>query len=186
MTPHQRQQLINAIALVAQGGMSAERGFRIVYDEFWGRFVARFLGKGMPHGVSEDLASDAMVKIASSLKDLRDPIALERWANVVARNVLFDHLRAHHREHACTVAVDDEAQTTLTEQLVDHSQGDVGTQRCLEHQLVKFCSEEPMRSNLISGVALEGWSIEEAAQIIGRTPGATKEYLSQSRKRLWR
>jgi hypothetical protein len=34
MTPAQRQQLVAALALVAQGGSAAERGFRMVYDTF--------------------------------------------------------------------------------------------------------------------------------------------------------
>lgn len=186
MTPQQRQQLVQALALVAQGGSAAERGFKVVYDAFWGRCVARFMGRGQPQGVAQDLASDTLVKVAAKLKDLRDPVALERWVNVVATNTLLDHLRAHRREREHTVALDDDTDETLAEQLIDHSQGDPGIQRCLAQQLALFCRDEPQRGGLLTGMALDGWSIDEAAQAIGRTAGATKEYLSQCRKLLWR
>jgi RNA polymerase sigma factor (sigma-70 family) len=186
MTTQERKQLERALTLVTQGGDPAERGYRIIFDVFWPRFVARFSQHGLPSGSAQDLASDAVLKIVLRLSSLRDPATLERWANVVARNTLLDYLRAHRDERARTVDLDDDSRLAIIEQLVDQSLGDLDTQRCLERQLAQFCEDEPLRGNLLTSVALDGWSIDEIAQTIGRTPGAAKEYLSQCRKMLWR
>lgn len=185
MTPHQRQTLVDALGRIAQGGAVAEAAFRVVFDAFWGRFVARFIASGVPSGEAEDLASDALVKIARGLKDLRDPLALEKWAQVVARRTLLDHLRAARSVQA-PPPLDGEAAEAAIAAAVDGSNGDPATQRCLALQLDRFCQDEPHRAGLLQGMAVDGWSLDEAAAALGRTPAATKEFLSQCRKALWR
>lgn len=57
---------------------------------------------------------------------------------------------------------------------------------CVAKALKKFENEVKNASDCLQVLTLkgEGWSIEETAKKIGRNPGATREFLSQCRKKL--
>ena len=42
----------------------------------------------------------------------------------------------------------------------------------------------PDRARAIGFLVIEEWSVEDIARALGRTPGATREFLSQCRKKL--
>lgn len=54
---------------------------------------------------------------------------------------------------------------------------------CVSEGLARFRKTAPDRAHALE-LQMDGSSIEEIAAVIGRTPGAAKEYLSQSRKKL--
>lgn len=54
---------------------------------------------------------------------------------------------------------------------------------CLTKGLGNFRAVAPERAHVLE-LQMEGCSIEDIAAVIGRTPGATKEYLCQCRKKL--
>ena len=54
---------------------------------------------------------------------------------------------------------------------------------CVEKQMEKFSRENPERSHALR-LQMEGFDIKFIADAIGRTPGATKEYLNQCRKKI--
>ena len=54
---------------------------------------------------------------------------------------------------------------------------------CVSEGLARFRETAPDRVHALE-LQMDGSSIEEIAAVIGRTPGAAKEFLSQSRKKL--
>jgi DNA-directed RNA polymerase specialized sigma24 family protein len=53
---------------------------------------------------------------------------------------------------------------------------------CIQEQLVKFREAEPKRAEVIEFI-LKGFSTEEIRLILGRSYGATREFMSQCRKK---
>ena len=53
---------------------------------------------------------------------------------------------------------------------------------CYKIAHIEFEQEHPERAKAIELSALEGWTIKELAVFLGRSEGATREYLSQCRK----
>lgn len=47
----------------------------------------------------------------------------------------------------------------------------------------RFQQDDPLHANVMAWVVEDGLSIEDIAQLLGRTPGATREFVSQCRKR---
>lgn len=54
----------------------------------------------------------------------------------------------------------------------------------MQRGFAAFARRFPERAEALRRVALDGWSIAEAAAFLNRTNAATREYLSQCRKKL--
>lgn len=192
MTPDQRCQLDAAIAQVAHGGAAAEQGARALFALLWRRFVADYQRAGLALGAAEDLASDAFTLVFNGLQGLRDRQAADKWVQSVARNCLLNHWRDTAQQHAHELAVDDEDLAWLADEALPGSgsggdrQGDPAVWLCLERQLGRFCADQPERAHWLEQVVVQGWALHDLAAALGRSAGATREYLSQCRKGLQR
>lgn len=192
MSPHQRQQLADAITQVAQGGAMAEQGARALFSLLWRRFVVDYQRAGLALGAAEDLASDAFTQVYKGLTGLRDVQAADKWIQTVARNSLLNHWRDTAQQRAHETAMDDDELLWLVEASTGGNltgaggQGDPATWLCLERQLERFSADQPERAHWLEQVVVQGWGLPDLSDALGRSAGATREYLSQCRKALHR
>lgn len=184
MTTSNRDLLAKGLELVHQGGATGERGAATLFDLLWPKFVRDFQKWGLQIGVAEELASDAILKILRGVQGLRDPIAFEKWANTVARNTFLSHIRDTQQQAEHETTLDEDGWDFVLDSVIDPAQSDPTTMICLHGQIEKFFRDHPLRAQVIERCALDGWTIEDASVALGRTLVATKEYLSQCRKRL--
>ena len=184
MTTSNRDLLAKGLELVQQGGKTGERGAAHLFDLLWPKFVRDFQKWGQQIGVAEEIASDAMLKVLRGVQGLRDPIAFEKWANTVARNTFLSHIRDTQQEADHETTLDDDGWDYVINSAIDPSQSDPTTMICLNGQMEKFFRDHPVRAQVIERCALDAWSLEDTSQALGRSMTATKEYLSQCRKRL--
>lgn len=178
------ERLAQACALYLQGGVAGESGARQLYDLLWPAFVQKFQRWGQPCCVAEEIASEAILNILRKAHDMRDPPAFEHWAHRVARNAFFTCMRATRQERNHETQLDEDGWEAVASMAVDDAQGNPATMLCLQGQLEKFCREHAERATVLERCVLDGWSIEEVSLALGRTLGATRQYLSQCRKRL--
>lgn len=176
--------IAEALALVSQGGLAAERGAQQLFKLLWRKFVNDFVRAGQPLAQAEDLASESFHKVLRGLSGMRDPVAFPRWAHTIARNTFYSHLRDTKSQREVEIPLDGEPLQALYEGVTDHSQLDLPTRLCLKNQLEKFCEAEPERAQWLERWIFDGQDLSELSTALGRTLGATKEYLSQCRKRL--
>lgn len=192
MTPQQRQQLSEAIALITQGGVAAERGARVLFGLLWRRFVADYQRAGLAPSAAEDLASDAFTQVFKGLPSLRDVQAADKWIQTVARNTLLNHWRDSAQQRSHELAVDDDDLLWLADESQADGgpggagQGDPAVWLCLVRQLERFCTDQPERAHWLEQVVMQGWALPDLAVALGRSAGAAREYLSQCRKGLQR
>jgi RNA polymerase sigma-70 factor, ECF subfamily len=180
-----RRLLGEALSVYLKGGEDSEKGGRALFDLLYPKFVRDIQKWGQKLSVAEEIASEVMLKVLRKASSMREPIAFEKWANTVARNTFLTHIRDTKQERDHEVDKDEDEWETLHQIFTDPSQAsDPSTMLCLKGQLEKFYHDHPDRANVMEGCVMEGWTTETASEILGRTIAATKEYLSQCRKRL--
>ena len=143
-----------------------------------------FLRLGNNPASSEDLVQETFLKITRSINSYRGDSRLSSWIWTIARNALNDHCRCR-KSHA-EVYLDEDGWELImhnSEQLrVDHdTQERRELNDCVRGQFAVFASKYPSRAHLLS-LKMRGHSLAFIADVVQRTPGATREVLSQTRK----
>jgi RNA polymerase sigma-70 factor, ECF subfamily len=179
-----RGLLADALSVFLKGGADIDRGARALFDLLYPKFVRDIQKWGQKLSVAEEIASEVMLKVLRKASTMREPIAFEKWANTVARNTFLTHIRDTKEETDHEVEKNEDEWESIHQIFADPGQGDPASMLCLKGQLEKFYHDHADRAHVMEGHIIEGWSIEEASEILGRTIAATKEYLSQCRKRL--
>lgn len=182
---------IHALSLISQGGKSAEQGIKMIFDSFYPRFKRKFMRTGIPFPQAEELASEAMFKIFRVLLSEKvlpiNPVAFPDWAFTVAQNTAHDYFRStkEQRNHEVTIT-DDESEGIALDFTMDHSQMDIVTRLCFMQQLDRFYKDYPERASLLETIVYEDEGVAEISKVLGRTLGATREYISQCKKYLYK
>ena len=154
---------------------------RILYTRYAHRFTAYLRRKGTPAHDSEDLVQEAFLRLirkADSFEPNGRPAA---WIWTVARSAWIDHHRqSRHPIH--TDSVDD-----LTEPpscLIHDPCAKFDYQDCVRDGLSRFAEDFPEAGQAIFWAAVDGMKSSDIAKALGRTAGATREFLSRARKKL--
>jgi RNA polymerase sigma-70 factor (ECF subfamily) len=114
------------------------------------------------------------------------------WLKNILRNTVIDYLRRSGRE----VPLEDESgeiSADVLDQLnqisVEHTQTPETAlqqrqlQECFDRGMKRFEAEAPSHAAVIGWIVREGLTNKEIESLLGRTPGATREFISQCRKK---
>ena len=140
-------------------------------------------------GVSPDEAKDVLqetlIKIVRGAASFGGHGTAKAWMWQVARNCLVDHQRKQMSIAKREVAINDDQWDSLAERPAEPKPASPknSVEECVAAGLDAFRIREPDR-HLVLTLQMEGTSIEEIGYRIGRTMAATKEYLSQCRKKI--
>jgi RNA polymerase sigma-70 factor (ECF subfamily) len=162
----------------------AQSAARVLYDHYWPRFVRFFCRNSKSEAVAQELANDALLKIMSNAHKLNAVQALEKWAWMIARNTLYDHSRQQTSLLKSETLVDEDTWFALMETLPTDNEGDPLVSRCLQQQFDLFVQAHPDHAECIEHLVLNSADTDDLAHLLGRTAAATREFLSQSRKKL--
>jgi DNA-directed RNA polymerase specialized sigma24 family protein len=176
--------LQHALALLMQGGPSAEEGARMVFECFDYPLVRFFIRQGRLPSVAEELASETFLNVFRSIHTLRDTAAVDVWIWRIARNTLYTSHRRNADEEDMEIQLDEQAWAALLDTQPCDGVGDWITNLCLQGELERFAVEHPERAACIEHVVLESWDTAQLAAYLDRSQAAAKEYLSQCRKHL--
>ncbi len=179
--PEAERQLLRRIA---EGGAARRAAVSELYRRFAGRFRRYFRGHRVSDETSEDLVQEVFIKVVRACGDFRGDARADTWLWVIARNTLMSHLRARLPE----MSMDDEQLEALADTApglqVEAAQTGAGVEGCVGEGIAHFSRAFPERGEVLALLVQREWSIELIADFLGRTPGATREYLSQCRKKL--
>ena len=146
-------------------------------------FRKEFIGFVMKMGISYEDASDMVQKFtidklymqSNSIKNIE---FARTWMYRVLTNMVNDQGRILKKNRE--VPLDEERDQPQALKIMDEkSQTRSG---CIQEQLAKFREAEPKRAEVIEFI-LKGFSTEEIRLILGRSYGATREFMSQCRKK---
>lgn len=156
------------------------RQLEALYRSHCGKVVGYFRSCGMDEAVASDLAQEAFINAYRGLATFKGQSKLSTWLWTIARNVLLAHVRSSKP-----------AGTGLDHEPVDPdslSNGAdprlISTCECVRRGFAAFSADHPERAEAIYLAVVEGWTRDELAAYLGRTPHAATEYLSQCKARL--
>ena len=174
-----------------EGGAAIEQALRQL-DRAYFQFLLRDAMRGLrDRDAARDLVQDTFIKVWRRCATFQGDSELLPWIRSILRHALLDQLRKTSRE----VAIEDEqdlteqARMSVQELSIDHiAAPDLDARRnqleeCFRRCWERFERASPAHALVLSWIVEEGMSHEQIAALLGRTPGATREFISQCRKR---
>lgn len=175
------------IVLIRTGGKALDAGVKALYKSTAQAMLRFFVYQGVSGQDAQDILQDTIVKIVRSAGSFDGTGTAKAWIWQVARNCLIDHQRKLGSLGQHETAVNDEQWARLEETTAAPPSSAAGSgqpvDQCVAAGLGAFSNKEPERAYVLT-LQMEGLSIQEISQRIGRTLAATKEYLSQCRKKI--
>ncbi len=138
-----------------------------------------------------DLLQDTLIKAWLACTSFRGESEIFPWLKTIFRRNLVDLLRRRHPEQPLPRGdeLDAEVEETLSswrgmvdptpEQALMAQQSEACFRACRE----RFSADHPLAATVIGWVVDDGLQNDEIAALLQRSPGATREYLSQCRKK---
>jgi RNA polymerase sigma factor (sigma-70 family) len=164
---------------IEPGGSDAREALQTLYMHYRRPMILYFVHHGAKAEEAEDLFQDAFEKVLRNAHQYAGGSA-QAWIWRVAKNHYLDRLRAARPEDT----IDDEQWETLASETPQEAHEAQGVDRCVQQAMQAFAKVHPDHAWAVGLVKLEGWSIGQLAQHLGRTEGATREFVSQCRKKL--
>lgn len=139
---------------------------------------------------ARDLVQETFIKVWQRCASFHGNSELLPWLRAILRHTMLDSFRRNDR----AVSLDDAVLTAEIElKIVELSARAVPTplddaqarqQRAVfQHCWAAFERECPTHAAVIAWIGEDGLDNDEIAQLLGRTPGATREFISQCRKK---
>lgn len=170
-----------ALAAIKEGGRQQNEGISQLYRTYARRFFGYFMKHRVPREHAEELVQDVFVSVVRHSGEYRGETRIDAWMWAIARNLLMDHFRRARPEDP----FDEDDLVRLAETQSDPPRDpDTGLEDCVRKAYAAFAERYTERAEILARVAFDGWSIADVAAVLKRTPGATREYLSQCRKKL--
>lgn len=177
------QQSIN---LIRQGGKMRDTGIAKLFRKYAAHFRKFFRYQGLSESDANDVLQETFVKIIRHADTYNGEAPLEAWLWRIARNCMTDHFR--HQKISRTENLDDDDWEVLehsADALITFDAPTVSEtlEDCVTRGFAEFSKKFSERAHALS-LQMEGFDTEYIAAAIQRTPGATREFISQSRKRI--
>ncbi|MBP7616041.1 MAG: sigma-70 family RNA polymerase sigma factor [Steroidobacteraceae bacterium] len=172
------------------GGSALEQAMRTLDREHFAVLYRESRRTVRDAAAARDLVQETFIKVWQRCASFHGSSELLPWLRAILRHTMLDSFRRHDR----TVSLDDAVLTAEVEQkILELSARAVATpldevqvrqqrevfQRCW----AAFERDCPTHAAVIAWIGEDGLDNEAIAQLLGRTPGATREFISQCRKK---
>lgn len=165
-------------------GAARQHGVTRLYHAFAARFYGFFRRHRIDDAAAEDLVQETFIRIVRGCHDFRGDSPFEAWLWSIARNCMLDHLRRVQS----TVNMDHDAIDALADTdpalQVPPSLAGSHLDDCVHNGMARFAEMYPARAEALRLVTFEHWDMNALATYLARSPAATREYVSQCRKKL--
>ena len=152
-----------------------------------GHIYASFCYLSGEKDMMTDLTQEVLLKIAKSIKTLKQPNLFKSWANHIVINVYYDSLRKKRR-HLDTVSIDDDSDESYHATQIPDKKSKPA-EKFITSELEKIIKAailtlpEPFKIAIILR-ELQGLSYEEIARATNATVGTVKSRIARARSRL--
>lgn len=175
---------LQSLNLIRQGGKMREMGVAALYRKYAKKFIKRISYKGyLRDDDAADVFQEAIIKAVRHCDSFNGDAPLEAWLWRIAINCMNDHFRRTktvnlNEDEWVIVEQENEAMRTF-----DKLPSSESLEDCVGRGFAVFAKNFSERAHVLS-LAMEGFDTAHIAAVIQRTPGATREFISQSRKRI--
>jgi RNA polymerase sigma factor (sigma-70 family) len=179
------------IAACRDGGPAMDRALRALDGSFHALLYRECQRVIRDADLAHDVVQETFIKVWRRCATFQGNSELLPWVRVILRRTILDRLRAGTDVvsfDADTAGADD-----LERRLADHLPHAATTPHddarafeiaeCFERCWSRFQAECPEHAAVIAWIADDGLDPAQIAELLGMTPGATREYIRQCRKR---
>lgn len=174
-----------------EGGVAIERALRQLDRSYFGVLFRESLRGVRDHESARDLVQDTFIKVWLRCATFQGDSELLPWIKAILRHGLLDRLRKGAGEVAFEIAEDQGGETQpriaeLSEEIIPRPDSEAARAQldeCFQRCWRRFEAASPSHALVIAWIVEDGLSHEEIGELLGRTPGATREFISQCRKR---
>lgn len=183
--------MIATAALIADLKASGERqseAVALLYRGFAPRLAAYYRAQGADRALADDWVQDTFVRVIRGAATLKTDAAFTGWMWAIARNVMID-ARRRKDSRLASLPEPDENGLSLCEADLSEGADPEEWLASLQHrdlvsrQFAAFRRDFPERAQCIAWSCRDDMSMSDIAAAIGRSAGATREYISQCRKK---
>lgn len=164
------------------GAKKRAQGITLLYRKYALPIKHYYLKRGMRPEQAEDLLQEVFVLVVRKIDGYKGDGAFSAWIWTIARNTLISEYRKSNNKidhDNLDDILDAGAHATQAINLVEEEY-----KKCVRDAFQDFSKEHQDRAHALSLSVFHGWNIEELSGFLGRTRGATREFLSQSRKKI--
>lgn len=174
-----------------EGGARIEQVLRTLDRSFHSRLYASSLRSLRDTEAARDAVQETFIKVWSRCATFQGQSELLPWIEAILRHTIFDRLRRPDRE--VPMPEDD---SMSAEMLAGLFEAPIGTVRsppdeaeraelaeCFERCWVRFETACPAHASVIRWIVADGLEVSAISELLDRSPGATREFISQCRKR---
>jgi RNA polymerase sigma factor (sigma-70 family) len=174
-----------------EGGRHIEGALRSLDRAYFGVLHRDCLRALRDTDAARDLVQETFIKVWQRCATFRGESELLPWIRSICRHAILDRLRQPQRE----VPLEREAGMTsetltrvaeLSSEQVPAAEDAVKQRQlseCFARCWQKFMEASPEHALVISWIAEDDMTHDQIAALLGRSPGATREFISQCRKR---
>lgn len=168
-----------------------EGATRTLQRDYWGPLLREGLQMLGDRDRALDAVQSTLIRAWMSCASFRGDSELFPWLKQILRNLAVDELRRHRAE-----PLDDESGQTRPEVEAalerdgrgalpepDDALFDAELERIYRTCSAAFAERHPLAASVVRWVAEDDLDNDEVARLLGRTPGATREFVSQCRKK---
>ena len=174
-----------------EGGVAIERALRLL-DRSYFPILYRESLRGLRENESaRDLVQETFIKVWMRCATFQGDSELLPWIRSILRHGLLDRLRKGGREVALESpdGVDSEVERRIadvSEEAIPRPEDEARRSQldaCFKRCWVNFEEACPSHALVMSWIVEDGLTHDQVAELLGRTQGATREFISQCRKR---
>ncbi len=168
-----------------------EKGANELYKKLYQPLMGFYRQKRLNKFESEEVILSSLLKICTKIETVKEPKKFRAWCWTIARNTLMDHFRKYkkYENDIAEIGIDkDGEEYSRLDKIkivtrVNKETEKEDTDQCVQLGLQEFAKAMPERAFVIQ-MKLENLTNLQISERIGRTLAATKEYVSQSYKKL--
>ena len=174
-----------------EGGRAIERALRLL-DRSYFAVLYRESMRGLRDAeAARDLVQETFIKVWQRCAAFRGDSELLPWIKAILRHGLLDRLRRAQRE--VPLDADGEPHAEVEARLTELSMSTIAKpedeaarrerDECFRRCWERFERAAPAHALVLSWIAEDALTHAQIAELLGRSPGATREFISQCRKR---
>jgi RNA polymerase sigma factor (sigma-70 family) len=175
-----------------EGGTAIERALRELDRSFFAKLYQIGVQTLHDADAARDLVQDTFIKVWQRCATFRGDSELLPWIKAILRHAAIERLRRRNIE----VPLEDDQGLTSEAVLgvvnLSLESTDTPEQAAQQRERAEafrrgwaqFKEADPLRASVMTWIVEDGLSNEDIAQLLERSPGATREFISQCRKRV--
>ena len=175
------------VAACREGGLAISRALRQLDQSFHALLYRECRRVIRDPDLASDLVQDTFIKVWQRCATYQGDSELLPWIRAVMRNTTIDRLRVPAREVAFDEAEDDVIASQFLPRAAHSVPEDnaraAESANCFARCWERFAEDCPGHAAVVAWIAEDGLNNQQIAALLERSPGATREYIRQCRKR---